>query len=186
MTPCSVLDTLQHIQCLELMTFCQIGSSPAESRKPCSHPDSIHLAAQAGGQSALEQAEAAAQAVAEAEEAAALATRLMDVANRYEEEAQLAGGEASDHLLSATVHALCPQVRVTRILPAHYNAGVWDVAILQLLGPAISQSVYGHLIPHCDYATPTAAPLPTDAFPACSESAHDSPQYVKLLPEAAC
>ncbi|CAK0747488.1 hypothetical protein CVIRNUC_001769 [Coccomyxa viridis] len=45
----------------------------------------------AGGQSAVEQAEAAAQAVAEAEEAAALATRLMDVANRYEEEAQLAG-----------------------------------------------------------------------------------------------
>ena len=47
---------------------------------------------QAEGQSAVEQAEAAAQAVAEAEEAAALATRLMDVANRYEEEAQLAGG----------------------------------------------------------------------------------------------
>ena len=47
---------------------------------------------QAGGQPAVEQAEAAAQAVAEAEEAAALATRLMDVANRYEEEAQLAGG----------------------------------------------------------------------------------------------
>jgi len=47
---------------------------------------------QAGGQSALEQAEAAAKAVAEAEEAAALATRLMDVANHYEEEAQLAGG----------------------------------------------------------------------------------------------
>ena len=40
----------------------------------------------------MEQAEAAAQAVAEAEEAAALAMRLMDVANRYEEEAQLAGG----------------------------------------------------------------------------------------------
>ena len=53
---------------------------------------------QAGGQSALEQAEAAAQAVAEAEEAAALATRLMDVANRYEEEAQLAGGDSSNHL----------------------------------------------------------------------------------------
>ena len=54
---------------------------------------------QAGGQSALEQAEAAAQAVAEAEEAAALATRLMDVANRYEEEAQLAGGALVIHLL---------------------------------------------------------------------------------------
>lgn len=51
-----------------------------------------HCRVQERGQSAVEQAEAAAQAVAEAEEAAALATRLMDVANRYEEEAQLAGG----------------------------------------------------------------------------------------------
>ncbi len=66
-------------------------------RHTCSLNISI-VTFQAGGQSALEQAEAAAQAVAEAEEAAALATRLMDVANRYEEEAQLAGGELSNHL----------------------------------------------------------------------------------------
>ena len=39
-------------------------------------------------QTALEAAEAAARAVAEAEEAAALATRLMDAANRYEQQAQ--------------------------------------------------------------------------------------------------
>ncbi len=38
----------------------------------------------------MESAEAAAKAVAEAEEAAALATRLMAAANRYEQEAELA------------------------------------------------------------------------------------------------
>lgn len=46
-------------------------------------------------QTAVESAEAAAKAVAEAEEAAALATRLMAAASRYEQEAELADpGEA--------------------------------------------------------------------------------------------
>ena len=80
---------------LTCRTWCcaRYRSAPTKRALVLILPD---LPAQAGGQSALEQAEAAALAVAEAEEAAALATRLMDVANRYEEEAQLAGGVLLD------------------------------------------------------------------------------------------
>ena len=54
----------------------------------CTHSSGFLLTAQPCLQTALEAAEAAARAVAEAEEAAALATRLMDAANRYEQQAQ--------------------------------------------------------------------------------------------------
>ena len=54
-------------------------------------------------QTAVESAEAAAQAVAEAEEAAALATRLMEAANRYEHEAAAADARPPRHAHTAGV-----------------------------------------------------------------------------------
>ena len=97
-----------------------------------------NLSPQAGGQSALEQAEAAAQAVAEAEEAAALATRLMDVANRYEEEAQLAGG-------TPVIHLPLPTIMVLR------SGRQREVALLSDAG------VYGHSC-CCSQLSPDATP----------------------------
>lgn len=59
-------------------------------------------------QTAVESAEAAAKAVAEAEEAAALATRLMAAASRYEQEAELAHPGAVNSLSETKVYFLDP------------------------------------------------------------------------------
>lgn len=66
---------------------CPSLAAACNSRR-CTHSFVSLPTAQPCLQTALEAAEAAARAVAEAEEAAALATRLMDAANRYEQQAQ--------------------------------------------------------------------------------------------------
>ena len=78
---CRCMPSGQHMPCAPRL------AAACNSRR-CTHSFVSLPTAQPCLQTALEAAEAAARAVAEAEEAAALATRLMDAANRYEQQAQ--------------------------------------------------------------------------------------------------
>ncbi|EIE25382.1 hypothetical protein COCSUDRAFT_61601 [Coccomyxa subellipsoidea C-169] len=75
-----------HINLFRLGGVVRQLSQEAGMEWPRAKPGSTPL----DSRTAVESAEAAAKAVAEAEEAAALATRLMAAANRYEQEAELA------------------------------------------------------------------------------------------------